>query len=126
MKDRERIRMEVLLEEVRDKVNKVAEGIVTVQSHVTNEINDLRGEMNGRFNVVELAIKNLSGRVGNLENGQKELLGRKVEGSVGNLEGRFGNLEVGQRNLEIGQLEIKNEIRKIHFRLDDHEARLPD
>jgi chromosome segregation ATPase len=96
----------VLLEEIRDQVQTVAEGLVGLRAHVTSEISALRTEMNERFNLVELAIKGLSVRV--------------------------GNLEKGQRNLEIGQAEIKNEIkemkleiRKIHFRLDDHEARLP-
>ena len=119
MQEKDRVRMEVLLEEIRDKVNIVAEGHEILKREIQETRRELKEEMDNRFTPIEFAIQNLSGRVGNLENGQRNLeKGQEV------LIGRVGNLEKGHRNLEIGQIEIKNEIKKIHFRLDDHEARI--
>ncbi len=101
MKNKETLRMEILLEELRDSIRLVAEGHDTLRQ----DIEKTRIELAQRMDNVDLAVKNLSARVGKLEKGQEELIGR------------FGLLEIGQSD-------IKNEVRKIHFRLDDHEARL--
>ena len=47
----------VMIEDIRSTVKLLSEGMTTLRSELKGEISSLRTEMNGRFDVVEAAIR---------------------------------------------------------------------
>ena len=133
MTNNERARMEILLEEIKGEIKAVTEGHKGLKIEIQETRRELKEEINNKYKPVELAMKNLAGRVGNLEGGQKKLQNdiEKVR-----VEQKKTNYELSHiaivtdttismvKDIEVYQRETKEELEKINHRLNDHEARL--
>lgn len=59
----ERDRTNVLLEEMRSEIKRLSDGQMQLNQTMERRFEELRSEMNQRFDVVEQAVREISGRV---------------------------------------------------------------
>ena len=63
----------VMIEDIRSSVKLLSEGMTSLRSELKGEISSLRTEMNGRFDVVEAAIRCNADNIRELQNDMKDV-----------------------------------------------------
>ncbi len=116
----------ILIEEIKSGMQQVIEGMESTRVVLEEKIDDFRKEVNGRFEVIEVAVtahsKILNEHGTKVDNLQKTVEGHTVR--LDSIEKGMGEVK-GQLSTHSVKLEsIETKIDGQNGRLDDHETRI--
>lgn len=100
--------MNVLLEQIQDQVRAIAEGQIGLRAEMERRFEDADRRSNARFETLELAIRNLGGRIGSLEEKVES-----IERRLGLIDQRLDRVELRLDQLEKSVVEVRQELRAV-------------
>jgi chromosome segregation ATPase len=98
-------RMNVLLEQIQDQVRGVAEGQIGLRAEMERRFDETERRINARLETLELAVRNLGGRIGALEDKVTAL-----EKRLDLVEQRLDRVEQRLDQVEKNVVEIRQEL----------------
>lgn len=121
-----------LMEDIRSAMKQVIESVDSSNGQVRKEMSEFRVEVNGRFEIVEKAIKSTNNKIDSANKSLTEKidsvdkkLTEKIDSVRTELKGEIApvrtELKTDMKNMET---RLSEKIDSIHTRIDDHDVRI--